>query len=367
MLLEFEALFSKWYINLSKTKIKGSCGLEAQLESLSTLWTVLRVFAVVMSPVCPFMSETIYRGLIGLVVDDERTYPKSVHQVLLADIIPVIQIQYDAIRAAQADSLVVVVMSARALKTQLGQSARLRSNKLVIRAVNPGFLDNVRRLESELQTAIKVSEVSYARLDLSDPNSLNVKFNTGEISKLARAKTKNILAELSRVPITEILDKTELLVDGISIPSSMWSVCPRIDTIDKETEFATDYLVGDQVIVCLSRATNMSLLEIALEDLLKDIQRAKKTAGLRPENMCDIYIRCHLAGLTDLFLAEQEYVDERLRSRIILNQLPSWTIWNTHRYIGSMSGMYRGTRTWSYDMYCEGPAELRTYESIIQT
>ena len=369
MLLEFEALFSKWYINLSKTKIKGSCGLEEQLDSLSTLWTVLHTFAVLMSPVCPFMSETIYRGLIGLIGDNSdsgQTHPKSVHQVLLADIIPQVRKQYNPIMAQQADSLVAVVMSARALKTQLGQSARLRSNQLVIRAADSGFLDNVRGLESELRTAIKVSEVSYARLDLSDPNSLTVKFNTGEISKLARAKSRTVLAELSRFPITEILGMTELVVDGLSIPSSMWSVCPRIDTNSGDTEFAADYLVADQAMICLSKETNMSTAEIALEDLLKDIQRAKKAAGLRPENMCDIYIRCHLAGLTDLFLAEQEYVDERLRSRVILNQLPNWTIWNTHRYIGSMTGLRDGARTWAYDMYCEGPAEFHTYDSIIR-
>lgn len=369
MLLEFEALFSKWYINLSKTKIKGAFGLEPQLESLSTLWTVLHVFAVVMSPVCPFMSEIIYRGLVGLVANNSGTlptYPKSVHQILLADIIPQVSMQYNAVMAKQADSLVAVVMSARALKTQLGQSARLRSNQLVIRAAIPEFSDNVHGLESELRTAIKVSEVSYTRLDLSDPNSLTVKFNTCEISKLARAKAKDVLAELSRLPVTEIIGLPELVVDGIIIPSSMWSVCPRTDNLSSAKEFATDYLVADQAMICLSRDTNMSAAEIVLEDLLKDIQRAKKAAGLRPENICNIYIRCHFAGLTDLFLTEQEYVDERLRSRVILNQLPSWTIWNTHRYIGSMTGLSNGVKSWAYDMYCEGPIEFRTPESIIR-
>jgi isoleucyl-tRNA synthetase len=366
MLLEFETLFSKWYINLSKTKIKGSSGLDVQLDALSTLWTVLQVFAVVMSPVCPFMSETIYRSLIGLVPGGGCVYPKSVHQVLLADIIPQVRGQYNPVMAQQADSLVAVVMSARALKTGLGQSGRLRSNLLVIRSTNSQFLDNVRGLESELRTAIKVNEVNYARLDLSDPNSLTIKFNTGEISKLARAKSKSVLAELSKVPISDILSNTELVVDGIIIPCSMLSVCPRTGTAAaKETEFTTDYLVVSQTMISLSRDTNMSACEIALEDLLKDIQRAKKSAGLRPENICDIYIQCHLMGLTDLFLAEQEYVDERLRSRVILNQLPSWTIWNTHSYIGSMSGLNNGERTWSYDMYCEGPAELRALESTV--
>ena len=390
MLLEFESLFSKWYINLSKTKIKGASGLVPQLESLSTLWTVLHVFSVVMSPVCPFMSETIYRGLLGLVgensaavqtlpksvhhsFDDDRTYPKSVHQMLLADIIPVIKQQYNQVMAKQADSLVAVVMSVRALKTQLGQSARLRSNQLVIRAVIPEFLDNVRGLDTELRTAIKVSEVCYARLDLDDLNSLTVKFNISEINKLARAKSRGVLAELSQVPITEILGRTELVVDGLSIPSSMWSVCPktsasvcpRKETNTNDNEFVSDYLVANRVMISLSRTTYMTPCEIALEDLLKDIQRAKKTAGLRPENICDIYIRCYLDGLTDLFLAEQEYVDERLRSRIIINQLPSWTIWNTHRYIGSMTGLRDGFRTWSYDIYCEGASKFRTPESII--
>ena len=379
MMLEFEDLFSKWYINLSKTKIKGAGGLEPQLESLSTLWTVLHVFAVVMSPVCPFMSETIYHGLIGLSVGSGDKYPKSVHQVLLSDIIPQIQAQYDPIQAAQADSLVSVVMSARTLKTQLGQSARLRSNQLVIRAADCVFLDNVRGLEAELRTAIKVSTVSYARLDLDDPNSLLVKFNTGEISKLARAKSRTVLAELGKLTARDVLGHSELVINDVIIPSTAWDVYPRTTTTATDTNTAgaagavddlvSIYRADDRAMISLSRETNMSAAELALEDLLKDIQRAKKAAGLRPENVCDIYIRCRLPGLTDLFLSESEYVDERLRSRVILNQLPSWTIWSTHRPIASASasitGLQTGARDWSYDMYLEGPVEFRTPESII--
>jgi isoleucyl-tRNA synthetase len=375
MMLEFEALFSKWYINLSKTKIKGACGKEPQFESLSTLWTVLHVFAVVMSPVCPFMSETIYRGLIELVGNTyHQTAPKSVHQVLLKDIIPQIQSQYDPVLAAQADSLVAVVMSTRALKTQLGQSARLRSNQLVIRAVDSGFLDNVRCLEAEIRTAIKVSNVSYARLDLSDPNSLAVKFNTIEINKLSRAKSQTVLAKLSKLTAQDVLGRNELVVNEIIIPCSAWEVYPNVtngNSLEAQTcvpknEMVSIYRADDRIMVSLSRETSMSAAEIALADLLKDIQRAKKTAGLRPENICDIYIRCHLTGLTDLFQTEQEYVDERLRCRIHLNQLPSWTIWNTHRYIGSMTGLGNGCKVWSYDIYLEGPVAFRTPESIIQ-
>ncbi len=381
MMLEFEDLFSKWYINLSKTKMKGSGGQEVQRQTLSTLCLVLYGFSVIMSPVCPFMSETVYRGLLSLcsTTMDGLPAPKSVHMVQLSDVIEFVARRFNSVLAQQVDTLVEVVMLTRTLKTQLGQSARLRSDKLVIQSDDPQLVENVRGLEAELRTAIKVSDVEYGELSL-DMNLENKEsktfcctYNMAIIGKLAKDKKDDVMKALHAISVFDKRGKTEITVCGITIPSSAWEIHIEPAIITGQTdgkgnftpaEMKTDYFRtadGKTVLVSLSRATNMSAAELALEDLLKDIQRAKKSAGMRPENIADIFIRVRTPELAGLFESEQEYIDERLRSRLVLGQLPSWTIWDTHHLIhsGSKSG------AWSYDMYLEGARPFRTAESII--
>jgi isoleucyl-tRNA synthetase len=369
MMLEFEDLFSKWYINLSKTKMKGSRGEEVQRQTLSTLWQVLYGFSVIMSPVCPFMSETIYRGLLALcpTSQDGLQTPKSVHMVLLADVIEFIGKQFNSVLAQQVDTLVEVVMLTRTMKTQLGQSARLRSDKLVIQSDDLRLVENVRCLEQELRTAIKVSDVEYGDLDPASSNKFEIKFNIAELGKIARNKKQDVLAALTAMPAEDFIGLTELVVCDIRIPGCVWELRPSIlsNEANNAGELVTNYFRtadGKTVLVSLSRATSMSDSELALEDLLKDIQKAKKSAGMKPENIADIFIRVRTTELAELFQSEQEYIDERLRSRVHLGQLPRWTIWNTHRLINS--GSKPGA--WSYDMYLEGALPFRSFESIIR-
>ena len=369
MMLEFEDLFSKWYINLSKTKMKGSRGDEVQRQTLGTLWQVLYGFSIIMSPVCPFMSETIYRGLLALCTTspDGLPTPKSVHMVLLADVIEFIGGRFNSVLAQQVDTLVEVVMLTRTLKTQLGQSGRLRSDKLVIQSDDLRLVENVRGLESELRTAIKVSDVEYGELalDLNLENKESKTFcctyNMAIIGKLAKDKKDDVMKALSSISVFDKSKTPEITVCGIPIPSSAWEIHiePAIITGQRDVkgnyvtaEMKADYFRtadGKTVLVSLSKATSMSAAELDLEDLLKDIQRAKKSAGMKPENIADICIWVQTPELAELFQSEQEYIDERLRSRVHLGQLPSWTILNTHRHISSGCK----SSAWSYDMYLE--------------
>lgn len=368
MMLEFEDLFSKWYINLSKTKMKGSSGQEVQCQTLSTLWLVLYGFSVIMSPVCPFMSETVFRGLLSLcpAAMDGLPAPKSVHMVQLADLIEFVGRRFNPFLAKQVDTLVEVVMLTRALKTQLGQSARLRSDKLVIKSDDPKVITHISGLEAELRTAIKVSSVKYSELDPALANRYEIKFNIAELGRIARAKKNDVLAVLNSLPVEDFIGLTELTVCDIVIPASVWELRPSIlANSEMDADMVSNYKTnqeGKYILVALSRATNMSAAELALEDLLKDIQRAKKSARMRPENIADIFIQVRNPELAGLFESEEEYIDERLRSRLVLGQLPSWTIWDTHRHISSAEK----TGVWSYDMYLEGALPFRTAESIIQ-
>ena len=162
-----------------------------------------------MSPVCPFMSETVYRGLLSLcsTTMDGLPAPKSVHMVQLFDVIEFVARRFNSVLAQQVDTLVEVVMLTRTLKTQLGQSARLRSDKLVIQSDDPQLVENVRGLEAELRTAIKVSDVEYGELSL-DMNLENKEsktfcctYNMAIIGKLAKDKKDDVMKALHAISV----------------------------------------------------------------------------------------------------------------------------------------------------------------------
>lgn len=359
-MLGFEELFSKWYINLSKTKMKGNIGLDIQLETLSTFWTVLYTFSVLMSPVTPFMSEIIYRDLIKLVSnfqrdDDNFRYPKSVHQIqLITDVIPRISGNFNSDMANMANSLVDVVVAVRTLKTQLGQSARLRSSELLIQSGDIQFLDNVKQLEKELRTVVKVSQITYEYLDMDKMTKMDIKFNVREISKLARAKSKDVLNYLNSLNVSELMNCEDIIYDDVCISSNLWEIIPCVDKLNNiDNKMVSIYYHTSKLLVSLSRETSMTPAEIQLEDLLKEIQKVKKNNGLRPENVVDIYLRIRNNDLLTLFNNETDYINERLRSKIHLGELPNWGIIDTHRHIYSATTPYKNSNDWTFDIYLQ--------------
>lgn len=357
LVIRFEELFSKWYINLSKLKMKGpavrsptptSCDA-AQERALATLWKVLEVFAVIMSPITPFMSERIYLGLAKLTTAN-TTLP-SVHMVQLAELIPTIK--FDALAGSVAANLVDTVMAVRSLKTQAGQSARLKSRMLRIRHRDAGYLRDLQTLETELQTAVKVAEVVYEPIPENETVEYRVVFNKALIGKLVKGRVHEVLAELNTKSVDEFRGLTEIPVcaGGLIIPAICWTL-REVTADNQSTEgFLVDTRQSTGAVIMLSRDINMSTEEIIMEDLLKDIQRVKKQNCLKPENIATIYLRSPNPELTAILKQESEYVAERLRSILHCGELPGVDMWETHRLVQSV----HVPNKWTYDMYIPGP------------
>lgn len=62
-LLDFIEDLTNWYIKLNRDRLKGLHGTEQQLVSLSTLFTVLYDYVLLIAPFMPFLSEHLYLSL----------------------------------------------------------------------------------------------------------------------------------------------------------------------------------------------------------------------------------------------------------------------------------------------------------------
>ena len=315
LLIEFEELFSKWYINLAKHNMKGLNGYDIQVESLSTLWKVLYNFAILISPITPFMSEKLYKELNSLTNQKTETEKESVHMELLSD--SVAKLSSDSLITRKVNSMVDVVMSFRGLKAGAGIGMRMKSKELILKHTSQQVLDDIKELEKELLTTIRVDKITYQLLEVCNSTDLVVKVNSSPV--LGRQLKKDLMTVLNiikNMSAVELIGKESINVMGYEIPSDTWSIIPQNTT---ENDMLVDY-TQKGLLVQLSKEILTTPIEDQVELMIKNIQKAKKEANLKAYEIVDIYL--HLKDnmqFNDIINEDLDNIKERLRSNLFVN------------------------------------------------
>lgn len=311
LLIEFEELFSKWYINLAKSNMK-SADNEA---SLSTLWKVLYNFAILISPITPFMADKIYRDLVWQYPITGFVQKDSVHMELLSE--TVAKLTSDTLTTRKVNAMVDVVMSVRGLKSGAGIGVRMKSKELVLKHSSQQFLDDIKELETELLTAIRVDKVVYQLLDNNTQSDLIIKVNSSPV--LGRQLKKDLMAVLdilSKTSPNQLIGKDSINIMGYDISSDAWSIIPNQET---NNDILIDY-TSKGLLVQLTKETITTPLEDQMELMIKKMQKAKKEANLKPYQIADIYLEINIESeFYTLVMEEFDNIQERLRSNLYIN------------------------------------------------
>ena len=315
LLIEFEELFSKWYINLAKHNMKGLNGYDVQVESLSTLWKVLYNFAILISPITPFMSEKLYKELNQLV--ESRPNCESVHMELLTNTVS--KLTSEPLITRKVNSMVDVVMSFRGLKSGAGIGMRMKSKELILKHTSQQVLDDIKELEKELITTIRVDKITYQLLDVCNNTDLFVKVNSSPV--LGRQLKKDLMTVLEIIkntPPAELIGKESITVMGYEIPSDTWSIIPQNAT---HSDILVDY-TQKGLLVQLTKETITTMIEDQVELMIKNIQKAKKEANLKAYEIVDIYLNLKdNQQFNDIINEDLDNIKERLRSNLFVNDI----------------------------------------------
>jgi isoleucyl-tRNA synthetase len=311
-LIRFEELFSRWYLNLAKPIMKGHHGVIAQKQSLSTFYKLLKIFSILISPITPFMSDYIYSGLSKLV--NGVNFEESVHMELLSNY----QLKYDHLINQRVSRMVEVVMVVRSLKDAASISPRHKSKVLLLKHMNQEFLDDIKELEKELRSVIKVDQILYQVMDPSVAD-LKVSFSANLVGKIAKKEWQNVLKILESMDVNEFLGKDEVEVSGFIIDSKVWSILPVCDL--GENDMLINY-TNNGLLVLLAKETVTTEIENEMELILKNIQKAKKDSKLKTYQKVDVYIQLEKQDVKDLILEEMESIKERLRSNLYFEGIP---------------------------------------------
>ena len=353
ILIEFEELFSKWYINLAKENMKGFNGINNQQQSLSTLWIVLRTFAIIISPITPFMSEKLYLELNELIdfkndinfnlnsissstLEENKNdlnlnfkKEKTVHLELLESYLTKFKFNFNEEIAEKVSCMVDVVIAVRGLKSGGGISSRMKSKELILKHPKQEFLNNIKELEKELLTVVKIDKIVYELLNLEEQTDLIVKFNSQNLGRLVKKDLQKVQEILNKLPPSHFLDKDYIECCGYKITSDLWNIQPQIIKEKKENQekenlnlnYLTEY-TRNGLLVNLSKEILTSYLEDQLDLLIKNIQKAKKEANIKAfQNVkINVYINENEMNLEfkKLVIEELEMIQERLRSPINL-------------------------------------------------
>ncbi len=310
LLVEFEELFSKWYINLSKTNMKGFNGKDVQKQSLSTLWKLLKIFSILISPIAPFITEKIYKEMHKYT---NVMCKESIHMELINNYSEILI--FDPIISEKVSNMVEVVISFRGLKAGAGIGTRMKSKEVYLKHQNQQFLYNIKELESELLTAIKVDKIYYQLLDLNNQTDLSIKLNTQILGQVLKRDLMPVLDILKNMQPNEFIGKESIVCKGYTINSDSWTLVPNLI---QSSEYLIDY-TKQGLLVQLSKEIITTPLEDQMELMIKNIQKAKKDANLKPYQIVDVFINITNFELNQIVTEEYDNIVERLRSNVHLN------------------------------------------------
>ncbi len=277
-LIRFVDDLTNWYIRRSRRRFWAarSDGDEMSTDSkaaFATLYDVLGTFAKLMAPVLPFVTETMYQGLVVSQRPDGETGPASVHHEdypeAIEDMInTTLEEQMGAVRAAV--SLGRGLRVAEGLKTRQPLArVTIVSHDTRVRAAIDAHADLIAEELNVKLVETSADETSLAHLRLK-PNfrTLGPRFGS------AMKEAASAIAALT----PDIVDR---IVDGGAADVLGQSVTLEDVIVSREAREGFAVATGDTLSVAIDTQLDQGLLvEGIAREIVKAVQGLRRSAGL---------------------------------------------------------------------------------------
>ncbi|HEY0373886.1 MAG TPA: isoleucine--tRNA ligase [Amnibacterium sp.] len=270
-LRDFADVLTNWYVRRSRERFwavrTGTSGLTSDSRAaFDTLFTVLETLTRLTAPLLPLVSEKIWRGLTG---------GRSVH---LADWPDADEFPADPALVARMDRLRAITSTALALRKEAGLRVRLPLSKLTVVASDAADLTGLGTaiLADELnvkQVAFAAEDAtSAARYGVSERLSVNARALGPRIGRqvqavIQAARTGNWRHERDAVVVGDV----ELFEGEYEL------VLERAGGGEGE---AVGLVPSGGFVLLATEVTPELELEGRARDFIRDVQQARRTAGL---------------------------------------------------------------------------------------
>ena len=298
-LRDFADVLTNWYVRRSRERFwavrTGSSGLTSDSRAaFDTLFTVLETVTRLAAPLLPLVSEKIWRGLTG---------GRSVHLTdwPQADAFPV-----DPALVARMDRLREITSTALALRKEAGLRVRLPLSKLTVVAADAADL-------ADLGTAILADELNVKQVEfVVEDASSAARYGVRErLSVNARALGPRIGRQVQAViaaakagdwrhagtDATALRDAPDpapagpgagLVVGGVELFEGEYElVLERAGAADGE---ALGLVPSGGFVLLATEVTPALELEGRARDFIRDVQQARRTAGLEVTDRIELAV-----------------------------------------------------------------------------
>lgn len=289
---------SNWYVRRNRRRFWKSEKGADKLAAYQTLYTVLLTLVKLFAPIIPFLTETMYRNLVG---------KESVH---LCDFPQVDETLIDAELSQDMDALLRLV--------SLGSAAR-NSVKIKVRQplaelkVQPGS-DTDRRAVERFADQI-CEELNLKKVTLHDPArgpllQFDVKLNMKNAGPKLGPRIKEVQSLLAKQDSSQLAEKIQagqsvelITADGpVTLePTDFFVQAKGSDgwagLADRGTQLALD-----------TRITEALAQEGMAREVIRHVQNARKEADLQMEDRIELYLGTESPALQKAIEVHRDYI-----------------------------------------------------------
>ena len=291
---------SNWYIRRNRDRFWGSELNDSKKSVYLTTYEVLVGLSKLIAPVCPFISEEIFRGL---------TNEESVH---LTDF-PVSDKKLINLKTETKMDLVRDLISlGRGAREEVKIKVRQPLSEVVLDGKNKKVIGDLTDLIKE---ELNVHEVTYTN-DLATYMTFEVKPNFKVCGKLFGANIKEFqtkLMSLSDEEVKSLQDEVainmEIAGDNVSVTHEMVDI-----RINAKEGFDAAY-ANNNFIILNTTLTDDLIDEGIVRELISKVQNLRKTKDFNIVDRINIYIDSE----TDLINRLDEYLDYIKKETLAVN------------------------------------------------
>jgi isoleucyl-tRNA synthetase len=323
---------SNWYVRRNRRRFwKAESDADKQ-AAYSTLHTCLVTVAKLAAPFIPFVTDEMYRNLVGLGARDVglgNQRPQASESVHLAAWPTVDESLLDERLVANTELLLQAVSLGRAARKSAGLKVRRPLQELLVRVPTPAAAEGLRQFEAELRDELNIKSIRYldSSTDLVEyrfkPNLRLVGKKYGKLVPALTAALRELNGEPARAAAraVEAHQPVSLTVDGQTL-----ELLP--DELLVETSSPEGYAVAEDggVLIALDTTLTPELEEEGLaRELVRNIQDARKSAGFDISDRIAVYINCADGsdGIERVVQVWGEYIrDETLADDLLLASPP---------------------------------------------
>ena len=264
---------SNWYVRRNRRRFWQSGDTEDKRAAFATLWEVLVKVSRMIAPVAPFVSEEIYRNLVGLHLENE---PESVH---LSGFPQAEESRIDVELERKMDTAQKLVILGRAARNRSRIKVRQPLSLMLVQAPEKLTGDLLASVGQIIGEEINVKNIEPVE-NAYDYVTLSVKPDFKVAGPRFGASVKELASALSALPREQIirLDRdgsVELALDGRKVTVRREEV--ELRTTDREGFVVeTD---GGYGVVLATALTEELVAEGIARELVNKIQNMRKSAG----------------------------------------------------------------------------------------